>query len=210
VKPNPIAAASIAATIGLVLSGCSEPFEAPTAYANQRVLCGPEEATAWANLVDACAADFARDGSCLGHVGFRGELQGQAVAVQTHVDQLMMVEAPSSTSVPHFAGFIADASGPYFQFQMEAKNVGGSARVANPTPQVFKLADETRGNDRYEDGRAELHFRMSAGGETSTFRGHFGELGFSVNGRDDALSLFLLRFDGGDGLRPRLVGERAR
>jgi hypothetical protein len=183
--------AAAVASLGLFLVACTERFEARSEYTKQRVLCGPASAAEWSAAVAECRQAFERDRSCLGLIGFRGELQGQAVAVQTRVERLAMIEGESdSDGVPIFAGFTAEGKSPYFAFALEAKQVGGTIDAPGGERRRYVLKDETRNADKYVDGFAELALRMTAGGESKNLRARNGEMAFENPYMDGIVGTF--------------------
>jgi hypothetical protein len=163
--------------VSTVLGGCTEPLSAPSAYSEQRYLCDSLE---WNKLIEECAATFARDGKCRGHVGLRGRLQGTDVVVQSRVNGVSIATAESDGPSGSLAGFSADGVSPYFAFQLEAKAVGGSVHTPAPEPRTLRFRDERRGTDQYTDEFVELALRLTAGGESANFRAVSGSMTLSV------------------------------
>ena len=77
-----LAAACLAAAVS---TGCGSPLDAPSAFASERYLCGPEQQAELDALVEACRQGDLRDGACFGVESFQGVLDGQPVVVDAPI-----------------------------------------------------------------------------------------------------------------------------
>jgi len=120
----------------LAAAGCATPLEAPSAYAGERFLCGPEQAAEFRVLSAGCREAYLSDRSCEGFASLKGESDGQP----------FVVDAPLFGSFYQYnetgptTGLTVNATGlsPYFAFRLQ---LYGLTREATEAGIVCRTAE---------------------------------------------------------------------
>jgi hypothetical protein len=96
-------------------AGCAAPLEAPSAYGEERYLCGQEHASEFDAWASACTEVYNASRSCLGVASMKGVSAGEPFAVDSN---LVASYVPSDTPFMGLEYISADGASPYFGFSL--------------------------------------------------------------------------------------------
>lgn len=157
----------------LLLVGCSDPVDAPSAYTDEAFLCG-EAATAER---DARTAACRQDDQCRGWLSFRGDLQQQRVSV----DSPLLL---ATLEVARFAdvGLVRTAiklhgESPYFALRWVIDDL--PAFQETPGELAYTIATK-----RAQDDRLESSLRLNGGGASMDLSARDGDFRTAWDARE--------------------------
>jgi len=124
---NTAASASAAAIVLIAsgLPGCADPLDAASATASQRNLCLDENATLFQALADECRRAWEHDLSCVGIVGFHGDLEGAPVMADSRFFGVRFVNVIRRDGSALRQQVRLDGRTPHFEFSVAFMGVGG-------------------------------------------------------------------------------------
>lgn len=149
----------------LLATSCLQPLEAPSRYESVEVACDDE--ARWAELVEACRADYERDESCAGVLHFEGSLEGIDVRFGSFMVESEFEEdiyVPSGRRERD--GFSARGQGPFFEVSMSYAGVGGEIGPDVDLPALATVPNVHNDFDLLVDGT----LRMSNGFQSEDLR----------------------------------------
>jgi hypothetical protein len=178
----------------VLVSGCLVPFETPPAYEDQRYLCAPEHADAFARIVDECRATLDADsGRCAGAWSMTGVLGGYDVTIESRLEAatFALVEREGAQVLD-----VVDASGPtpYFTLSVQFESVGGGELEGRELG-LDQRADALP--THLDDDNTSLQLRLSGGGDSENIVGQTGSGVVMV--AEQSLSEVRGSFEGGFG-----------
>jgi hypothetical protein len=104
----------------LPIGGCAAPLEAPSAYRDERYLCGPEHAAAFDAWASTCREDYLAGGSCLGIASMKGESSGEPFVIDSTLDRSYVPEYVHPTVLELLS---PAGTSPYFDFRLSLTNL---------------------------------------------------------------------------------------
>jgi hypothetical protein len=103
------------------LAGCASPLEAPSAYASERFLCEPQDSAEFDAQVSGCRESQLRDGSCVGFVSMKGNLDGQFFVTDAPLFEARYEYDETKPNVVR--SVMIRARSPYFTFRFSTENL---------------------------------------------------------------------------------------
>jgi hypothetical protein len=163
------------------VAGCVVPFDTPSEYEDQRYLCAPEHADAFASIVDECRtrlASEAEEDRCAGAWSLTGVLGGYDVTIESKLATSTFAHAD------HDGARVIesiDASGPtpYFTLSVQVESVGGG-EIAGSRELLLDQRAETL-PDALDDANTSLALRLSGGGDSENLVGETGSGAMTVS-----------------------------
>ena len=161
--------------------GCVVPFDTPSEYENQRYLCAPEHADAFARIVDECRAGLADEDAierCAGAWSLTGVLGGYDVTIEsTLASSTFALTEEDGTRVIESI----DASGPtpYFTLSVQVESIGGAEIAESRELLLDRRADVLP--DALADANTSLELRLSGGGDSENLVGETGSGAITVS-----------------------------
>lgn len=167
---------AIGVVCALACAGCAMPVENPPVYESQRFLCADEHSDAWRDAVDDCHEDFERDQSCAGVLSFTGQLEGEAVTVESLLGttEFLDLRADGEGSELRQELKLKGAS-PYFQFVFSWLDIGGDLTGEADDRTLHHGTAEDR-DTVLDDDRVRTAFRLTVGGESRALTPREAEL----------------------------------
>jgi hypothetical protein len=104
----------------LPTSGCAAPLEAPSAYRDERYLCGQEHAAAFDVWANTCREDYLAGGSCVGVASMKGESAGEPFVIDSTLDRSYVPENMHPTVLELLS---PAGTSPYFTFRISVTNL---------------------------------------------------------------------------------------
>jgi hypothetical protein len=81
------------------LAGCAEPLEAPSAYSQERYLCGASSKAEFDAWAEDCRQDYLADGSCLGVASMQGTVDGDPFVIDSRLSASYTTDAADPFSL---------------------------------------------------------------------------------------------------------------
>ncbi len=181
--------------LGLVLVGCAQSFDAPSAFESQRYLCSVEYAAEWRQQVEACRDAWALDMSCGGTASFTGIVDGQELTVESAATWSQFANVRDSRGVIWRDEVQLLGVSPYFHFNLKFKSVGGVVEHGSP---VRNLSMGVAGTDGLTDDVTEGSLRMTVGSASVELPATDGELTVWEQSADEQVVEFTTWFGQGD------------
>jgi hypothetical protein len=171
----------VGALLPLLLAGCLDEFKTPSAYQEQRYLCGADSAADFQALAETCKANH----KCFGAFSMQGQLQGEPLTVATTLsDVSFTVVQPSGMSDQTLDRVNLNGASPYFTFVFHMKSIGGVLGDAAAAPRTLQLnAGATSLSDSLADDQINVGQLLEAGGASAD------EQGLSESGTVDITTL---------------------
>jgi hypothetical protein len=149
-----------------LLCGCGiEPFETPSAYAQQQYLCDPEGLDVLEDAANACREE---PEPCSGYISFRGEIQRVRLTVDTEI-QRSLVRVAQSEGARNLSRVELSASAPYFHFDATLSSLG-TPWPDEPSATHWPLEFEAPSPETaliFDDGFGAVQWYIRAGSDTA-------------------------------------------
>ena len=158
-----------AALLPVLLTGCIDQFKTPSAYQDQRYLCGPDSAADFQALADTCKVNQ----KCFGAFSMQGRLQGEPLTVATTLaDVSFTVVRPSGMQEESLDWVRLSGASPYFSFVFHMKSVGGILGDSAAAPRTLQLNAGASGlANSLADDQINVGQLLEAGGASADEQG---------------------------------------
>jgi hypothetical protein len=176
-----------AATIALL--GCAVAVENPPAYDAERNLCTPKRSKEWNAMVDSCRERFEDDAGCGGLISFTGQLENEALTVDSELGANEFNDRVGSDGVEVRQQVKLHGRSPYFAFAFELRGVGGELSDENEA-RSLSFGNSDGRFEPLDDEVVRGAFRMTVGGETKAFAPRSGKVTIERQARYEQVATF--------------------
>lgn len=160
----------------LAFAGCAMPVENVPVYESQRFLCADEFAETLRETVEDCQEDFERDESCAGVLSFKGQLEGEAITVESMLGTSEFIDLRADGEGSEVRQEIKlSGSSPYFHFVFSLLAIGGDVD-GGADDRTLQFGSGSENEDALADDMVNASFRMTVGGESRALTPREGEV----------------------------------
>lgn len=185
---------TLGALVALALAGCAMPVENEPVYASQRFLCADELSDELRDEIEDCRDAFERDGSCAGIMSFTGQLEGEAITVESVLESSEFLDLRAEGEGSELRQELKlSGSSPYFSFILSWLDIGG-ALDGDGDDRTLQYGARGSGMTTLEDDFVRAALRMTVGGESRAFTPREGEITSQLQRLDEHAAVFSADF----------------
>jgi len=173
----------------LTLLGCNVAIENPPAYDAERDLCAAKGAKEWDALLESCREEFEADGGCAGLISFTGQLENEALTVDSELGINEFFDRVTVDGVEIRQQIKLHGRSPYFVFAFEFRGLGGELSDEDQQ-RSLSFGSGTGDFESLDDELVRGALRMTVGGETKAFAPRRGNLTIAHQAQDEQSATF--------------------